>query len=230
VRPGLSAAERARELERERESTLRQDAPAKIPPKSSLRLRSLALVLGSALLTFALWLGFRSVTQPAEPATRGVQAITPTASTDCEPGTKACGRRCVSTELPEYGCAASNCQPCTLDHATPRCNAEGSCDVAICYKNFENCDGDSNNGCEADLLTSPEHCGACGRVCPKPPHATPGCGDTCTVWRCEPGYRDCNGRESDGCEVRVNEDPKNCGHCGATCARGKKCVEGGCQL
>jgi hypothetical protein len=34
---------------------------------------------------------------------------------------------------------------------------------------------------------------------------------------CDPGYRDCNGNRSDGCETDVRADPLNCGGCGVAC-------------
>jgi hypothetical protein len=34
---------------------------------------------------------------------------------------------------------------------------------------------------------------------------------------------------TDGCEVRVDRDSKNCGHCGVECGAGKQCREGSCR-
>ena len=55
---------------------------------------------------------------------------------------------------------------------------------------------------------------------------------------CAPGAADCNNNLADGCEVRIDSDPRNCGGCGvvcmvpahviATCAMGV-CGQAGCE-
>ncbi len=75
-------------------------------------------------------------------------------------------------------CTAESCDPatgchsgpiadgtvCTLANAAASCRA-GTCTVLTCSGTFANCDGSGANGCEADLATDPNHCGACGFVC-----------------------------------------------------------------
>jgi serine/threonine-protein kinase len=146
----------------------------------------------------------------------------------CGPGFKLCGSECVSIDRPDYGCGAESCQSCRVFNATARCNLKHECDLAICYQSFDDCDGDAHNGCETDLRIDPEHCGSCSRKCPALPHAQRGCGDTCTIWRCEGGYGDCNGEAGDGCEVNTQTDAANCGHCGVACGAGQKCRHGEC--
>ncbi len=55
-------------------------------------------------------------------------------------------------------------------------NAAGTCTASACglscKPNFENCDADSSNGCEASLLSDAAHCGSCGISCSG---ATPFC-------------------------------------------------------
>ncbi|MBL8685020.1 MAG: hypothetical protein JNK05_37940 [Myxococcales bacterium] len=49
-----------------------------------------------------------------------------------------------------------------------RCVSVGgrpACDVVSCTTNFANCDNVSNNGCETNLLTDANNCGACGLRC-----------------------------------------------------------------
>jgi hypothetical protein len=119
----------------------------------------------------------------------------------CAPGLKSCGGQCVSLDDPAYGCGAATCEPCGLPSATARCNRHGACDVAQCHAGFDDCDADGKNGCETNVRIDPDHCTSCERRCPTLPHAQRGCGDACTIWRCEPGFHDCNGAVSDGCEV-----------------------------
>ncbi|HET6149781.1 MAG TPA: protein kinase [Polyangia bacterium] len=146
----------------------------------------------------------------------------------CAPGFKRCGAECVSIERPDFGCGGDSCQSCQLQNATARCNLRHECDTAICYQSFDDCDGNSHNGCETDLRIDPDHCGACAHKCPQFPHAQRGCGDTCTIWRCNAGYGDCNGVAQDGCESILLNDARHCGHCGAACAAGQHCRRGAC--
>ena len=146
----------------------------------------------------------------------------------CGPGFKLCGQECVSIDRPDFGCGGESCQSCGVLNATARCNQHHQCDSAICYQSFDDCDGDSRNGCETDLRVDPDHCGACRRRCPALPHAQRGCGDSCTIWRCNPGFGDCNGVVTDGCEVPTTSDAANCGRCGLACAAGQKCRHGEC--
>jgi len=146
----------------------------------------------------------------------------------CEGGSKACGGTCVSVESPGRGCGGDGCNACNISNATARCNQLHHCDVAVCHRGFEDCDGDGNNGCEVNVRTDPNHCGDCGRKCPLISHAERGCGDVCTIWRCASGFRDCDARVDDGCEVDVLNDHRNCGHCGRACTGRQKCRRGVC--
>ena len=146
----------------------------------------------------------------------------------CGPGFKLCGAECVSIDRPDFGCGGESCQSCRVLNATARCNQHHACDSAICYQSFDDCDGDSHNGCETDLRIDPDHCGSCSRRCPELPHAQRGCGDICTIWRCETGFGDCNGAVGDGCEANTQTDAANCGHCGVACGPGQKCRRGEC--
>jgi len=147
----------------------------------------------------------------------------------CNGNAKSCGGRCVALDRPEFGCGTGGCQLCDISNATPRCNQHNECDIAVCYQAFDDCDGNRQHGCETNTRIDPDHCGGCGRRCPDLPHAQRGCGDACTIWRCLSGYRDCNGVVSDGCEVAVLKDRRNCGHCGVTCPGGSTCDQGKCE-
>lgn len=41
----------------------------------------------------------------------------------------------------------------------------GACVVTACKEGFDDCDKEHENGCEAELAVSKEHCGACGTAC-----------------------------------------------------------------
>jgi hypothetical protein len=89
----------------------------------------------------------------------------------CASSFKACEGQCVSIDRPDHGCGADACHACNVSNATARCNQQHRCDIAVCYQDYDDCDGDSSNGCETNVRIDPDHCGACGRKCPALPHA-----------------------------------------------------------
>ncbi len=185
-------------------------------------------VLSSVIATVALLVGIAFFVRARTGIFQDKGADRQGAPTRCGPGTKWCDRACVRLDSPDTGCGGLACTACFVPNATARCNAANVCDIAICNSDYRDCDGDSRNGCEVEIRTNPDNCGACGVVCPSLPHADRACGDVCTLWRCEPGYRDCNDVMADGCEVHAADDPRNCGHCGLSCPVGFKCRGGRC--
>ena len=96
-------------------------------------------------------------------------------SRSCSRRTKTClcaaARQCPATDTPckrrvcwaNGTCGAANATgSCPLPNATGVCDA-GTCTVATCAAGFADCDGRPATGCEADTLTSAEHCGGCGK-------------------------------------------------------------------
>jgi len=102
-----------------------------------------------------------------------------------DPGT------CEALDSPQTGCGnLSSCEPCALPHATSACDAEGQCAIASCESPWEDCDGLSANGCEADPSKTPDHCGGCGKSCPTATQVPFVCvGGTCSCF----GNNSCRG-------------------------------------
>lgn len=148
----------------------------------------------------------------------------------CAPGFADCDR------VASNGCetplnTSSNCGACgavcNLPHADELCTA-GTCQVQTCEPGYANCDGSPVNGCETKLGTT-ANCSACGAAC-NLANAAEACVDgACQVLTCEPGYANCDGSPSTGCEVHLGTltDCASCGdacnldHASETCSAGK---------
>jgi hypothetical protein len=159
----------------------------------------------------------------------------------CPAGTKACNGSCVSETDPSVGCSLPGCSPCDIPNAVAYCSASGTCaftSPGSCTGGSLDCNGLAADGCEADVRYDPSNCGACGCRCGSGDdtdcpagqtvkaidNGTPGCRDlVCVVGACSPGWGDCNGDASDGCETLTNKDP-NCGTCGSACGAAEACV------
>ncbi|HJL14316.1 MAG TPA: hypothetical protein RMH99_01600 [Sandaracinaceae bacterium LLY-WYZ-13_1] len=83
---------------------------------------------------------------------------------------------------------------CSTVHATPSCDA-GAC-VLSCEPDFEDCNGDARDGCEADL-TSPATCGGCATRCGAALACTPsGCETAGLVGLAASGWATCALRDT----------------------------------
>jgi hypothetical protein len=78
-----------------------------------------------------------------------------------------------------------------------------------------------------DITSNPLHCGACGNAC----RANQSCGGSRCV--CNPGYDDCDGDPSNGCETDLRTTALHCGACGNACSRAGAssiCVDSACRI
>jgi hypothetical protein len=71
--------------------------------------------------------------------------------------------------------------------------------------------------CHADLANDPYQCGACGHVCSWNNVVAPPCRAGRCVVECRGGFADCDGDPSNGCEIDLYNDSKNCVRCGRSC-------------
>lgn len=104
---------------------------------------------------------------------------------------------------------------CNLAHAESAC-VGGSCSVVKCDEPFADCDGQAENGCETNLSSDSDNCGACGTTCVAI-NGVSECADyECTI-QCAEGFDDCDEDPSNGCERDVRRDVNHCGRCGRVC-------------
>jgi hypothetical protein len=109
-----------------------------------------------------------------------------------------------------------------------------------CPNGYTQC-GDECKKLDSDI----NNCGSCGMQCRAPasdfdpawscgPGVTPAntawtCAASACTLLCKPTFGDCNNAFcSDGCEIDLRSDPKNCGACGSACDAGQTCVDGAC--
>lgn len=140
----------------------------------------------------------------------------------------------------DVDCGGSFCEGCAV--GSPCLEAadceSGACDPTThtcainCQPGTAECDGDTRDACETNLLSSVESCGACGQTCDLP-HAEARCsGGKCRIAECQAPWIRCN-TDEEGCEVNASTDPRNCGGCGMVCTslRGEaSCVNSECVI
>jgi hypothetical protein len=107
---------------------------------------------------------------------------------------------------------------CNLPNAVSACSGSG-CIIISCTAGFADCDGNPANGCEVNLTTDPNHCGACPNVCSKT-NGTSSCSSGNCGITCNAGFGNCDGSAANGCETNLTNDVNNCNGCGAKCANG----------
>lgn len=165
------------------------------------------------------------------------------AALDCGANSKACNEQCVALDDPATGCAGSSCLPCFYPNATAACAPSGACELAACEEGYQDCDGNSANGCEAHPEDDEDNCQVCGNICSFA-HGQGDClPDTgCTLLICDPGWGDCDGQAGDAgtdagdsnddagalpsgddCETDITT-LTNCGGCGVACSVGDQCI------
>ncbi len=123
----------------------------------------------------------------------------------------------------DFATDPSNCgtcgTSCSLAGVIPTCIG-GACQI-VCQDGWMDCDGNADNGCEADLST-PLTCGDCGVSCGSGP-----CGDIGGVFEClsacPAAEENCGGICTD-----TYTDRNNCGFCGNLCPDSDSCVGGAC--
>ncbi|WP_437954852.1 hypothetical protein WME76_25190 [Sorangium sp. So ce119] len=157
-------------------------------------------------------------------------------SNGCPVGTAACD------DEPDNGCetdllsSAAHCgacsQLCVSPNGTTGC-IDGICTVSSCTNSHADCDGNATNGCETNLLTDVDSCGACGTSCLKE-HTEAFCnGGNCNIIGCAPDHADCDLDPLTGCEADLLASAAHCGGCNIACdfahASGT-CAAGECEF
>ncbi len=126
------------------------------------------------------------------------------------------------------GSCAINCNQ--VAHSDNTCTS-GRCN---CDVDYDDCNDQAADGCEASLQDSWLHCGACGHSCAVE-HGLAECvNGACEVVACVDEFGDCDGEGDNGCEQTTNVLTR-CGDCTTNCnatvqnATGKSCDDQSCN-
>ena len=140
------------------------------------------------------------------------------ASDGCEVNIKTDRNNCGGCGL---ACAAD--QECRDDGAGFQC-------PDVCEKSgLTKC---GTSGCR-DLVNDKSFCGSCKIFCPNARNnQVSSCRKGLCELECLPGFADCNGDPTDGCEIDLRVHPANCGGCGKACdfGAGQPCIDGKCLM
>jgi hypothetical protein len=111
--------------------------------------------------------------------------------------------------------AGALCQlSCDNSHGSALCQA-GVCTVE-CANGYADCDGRSDNGCEANITSAADSCGGCGASCQNL-HGGRSCSSGLCAPTCSQGFADCDGEPDNGCESDLSR-PISCGDCATSCS------------
>jgi hypothetical protein len=133
------------------------------------------------------------------------------ASTENPAGTKDCAGKQVRLDDPQFGCAATACEPCSIPFASDVKCVAGACTPVSCRPGRADCNGKPEDGCETDL-SAPETCGSCSVQCTTEPLCATIDGIARCVSTCPAGQSQC-GRTC----VDLATSATNCGQCGRVC-------------
>ena len=142
----------------------------------------------------------------------------------------------VSTSICSLFNSTANCGSCgnvcgPYANAVAGCSG-GSCSIVSCSTGFADCNAVVADGCEINITTNANNCGACGNVCSLS-NAVAGCSSsTCTLISCNTGFKNCDGSTPNGCEININTDVLNCNGCGIVCSANnitRACSAGSCS-
>lgn len=120
---------------------------------------------------------------------------------------------------------------CSLNHATPHCE-DSTCKLT-CNTDYQDCNHDVGDGCEARVVDQTAHCGASCQVCPGPTngHGHASCASSTCGIVCDSGYTRCGNQ----C-VNLQTDATHCGACSTVCPGPTEgpgsavCSSGTCQI
>jgi hypothetical protein len=87
-----------------------------------------------------------------------------------------------------------------------------------CPHGYKSCGHKHGKECGTWVKGDVYNCGICGKKCETYlPNTIAKCEDHKCVYKCKPGYADCDYKKYNGCETNTYNDVKNCGRCHNQC-------------
>ncbi len=144
-----------------------------------------------------------------------------------------CGGPCEGCNLGNACATLDHCQQPDMGKGAVECE-EFRCTIN-CPDDWADCNGRADDGCEANIGSDTEHCGACNVSCAPQNVEEALCekGQCSYAGQCDDGFDDCNGVTEDGCEVDLMQDTNNCGACTEQCSTNhgtSSCEGGSCSI
>ena len=103
-----------------------------------------------------------------------------------------CSGQCVDTTSDVDNCGGCG-QGCTPSNVSEAECVSSACTYTACASGYGDCDGNTANGCEANLNTDPSHCGSCSSSC-----SSGLCGTSIASWTTSPSLWHSNGNTTIG--------------------------------
>ncbi len=130
-----------------------------------------------------------------------------------------CGLACIDPRTDPSHCGACN-SPCPAGQGCVegRCEPSRQCPPGLTLCGPGRC---------VDLQRDPSNCGGCGAACRAINGFTQCVVGMCSIV-CRPGFGNCDGDASNGCETSLGDNPRHCGFCGMRCNDGAPCEGGMC--
>jgi Cys-rich repeat protein len=162
------------------------------------------------------------VDESSDPADCGACAMA------CAGGSNCCDSTCSDPVTDIRNCGACGVICGAVANGVPGCAAQ-VCGIGSCNAGYADCKNGAADGCETNLGTDVNNCGACNMACGAVANGVPGCVvGQCGVATCNGVFRDCNKLPGDGCEADTSQDVNNCGGCGTACPVNNSCLNGAC--
>lgn len=150
---------------------------------------------------------------------------------DCPSGNACCDGQCFDVKTSSAHCGGCGKACPAPAHSVMKCEAS-TCKVASCDAGWADCGG-ADDGCETDINTRSDACGACGNVCSFANGSGICAAGMCKVTSCAAGFGDCDLDATNGCETTLLDNAANCNACGNVCPATKGtpvCLAGVCKF
>ncbi len=153
-----------------------------------------------------------------------VDGCDPSVGKGCAAGSTCCSKLCVNLQSDISNCGGCGRACGTTGVVTARCSS-GLCS-STCVSGAGNCIKPAaptpDDGCETNIGTNVDNCGACGRPCSATNVSTRQCSAGLCTSSCATGFGNCSTPAApsadNGCETNTTSDVNHCNGCATSCS------------